>query len=153
MASKRTSIQMTDDEVTAYLADVRTMNVATIGPDGRIHLVAMWYGFENGKLAFWTFGRSQKIKNLERSNRLTCLVESGTEYAQLRGVEIVGTAEIVRDTERIVAIGMNTSERHTGVASADAEAFIRHQAIKRLGVVITVDSIVSWDHRKLGGVY
>ncbi|MCL4414950.1 MAG: pyridoxamine 5'-phosphate oxidase family protein, partial [Actinobacteria bacterium] len=34
------------------------MNVATIGPTGHPHLVAMWYGFLDSKLAFWTYARS-----------------------------------------------------------------------------------------------
>ena len=45
---------MTPEEVDAYLAGRRTMNVATIGPSGHPHVVAMWYGFHGGAPAFWT---------------------------------------------------------------------------------------------------
>jgi hypothetical protein len=33
------------------------------------------------------------------------------------------------------------------------EAMIRGQAPKRIGMTFTPTRIVSWDHRKLGGVY
>ena len=47
------------------------------------------------------------------------------------------------------------AERHNGPAAASAEArpFLEAQAAKRLGVVIEVDKVVSWDHTKLGGAY
>ena len=57
---------MTPAEVDAFLGVPRTLNVATIGPSGHPHLVAMWYGFLDGKVAFWTFAKSQKILNLRR---------------------------------------------------------------------------------------
>ena len=66
MASRREQIVMTPAEVDAFLGVPRTLNVATIGPSGHPHLVAMWYGFLDGKVAFWTFAKSQKILNLRR---------------------------------------------------------------------------------------
>ena len=89
MPSRRDLIRMTDEEVEQFLDGRHTMNVATIGPDGRIHLVAMWYGFLEGAPAFWTYGKSQKILNLRRDPRITALVEDGEQYEELRGVELV----------------------------------------------------------------
>ena len=47
-----------------------------------------------GRIAFWTYGRSQKIRNLERDPRISLLVEDGEDYFELRGVSISGTAEM-----------------------------------------------------------
>ena len=57
---------MTDDEVEAFLHERQTMNIASFGPDGNIHLVAMWYGFLGPNPAFETFSKSQKVLNLRR---------------------------------------------------------------------------------------
>jgi nitroimidazol reductase NimA-like FMN-containing flavoprotein (pyridoxamine 5'-phosphate oxidase superfamily) len=155
MASRREQIVMTPAEVDAFLGVARTLNVATIGPSGHPHLVAMWYGFLEGEIAFWTFAKSQKILNLRRSPLLSALAEEGTTYATLKGVELVGRGRIVEDRERILAIGMSVAERHNGPAGVSAEArpFLEAQAAKRVGVVIDVDKVVSWDHTKLGGAY
>jgi PPOX class probable F420-dependent enzyme len=153
MPSRRDLIRMTPDEVHAFVHETHTMNVATIGPDGRPHLVAMWYGFLGEDPAFWTFGKSQKIVNLRRDPRITCLIETGTEYAQLRGVELVGRGTIITDAEQIIAIGLSTSQRHTGADPDAARPFVEAQAGKRLGVRIEVEKVVSWDHTKLGGTY
>ena len=155
MAGRREQIVMTAAEVDAFLGVPRTLNVATIGPSGHPHLVAMWYGFLDGKVAFWTFAKSQKILNLRRSPLLSALAESGTTYATLKGVELVGQGRLVEDREQILAIGLSVAERYNGPAAASAEArsFLEAQAAKRVGVVIEVDKVVSWDHTKLGGAY
>ena len=131
------------------------MNIATIGPSGQPHLVAMWYGFLGSKPAFWTFGKSQKIVNLRRDPRITALVEDGDRYEELRGVELVGRAEIVDGYDRVLELGLSVGDRYNGPAarSDTARPFLEAQARKRVAVVIEVEKVVSWDHRKLGGHY
>ena len=153
MPSRRGQIRMTPDEVDAFLAGRRTMNVATIGPSGHPHVVAMWYGFHDGQPALWTFGRSQKIQNLRRDPKLSALLEDGTVYCELRGVELVGTGRIVEDRDEIVAIGLSVAQRYQDTDAETARPFVESQADKRIGVVIDVERVVSWDHTKLGSVY
>lgn len=155
MGSRRNQIEMTPGEVESFLAGRHVMNIATISPGGQPHLVAMWYAMIEGKPAFWTFGKSQKIMNIRRDPRITALVESGEAYSELRGVELVGTAQLVEDTDEIVRIAAIVAERYNGPAAVSEPGmeFIRKQALKRIGVVIDVEKTVSWDHTKLGGAY
>ena len=141
---------MTDEEVEAFLDGRHTMNVATIGPAGRIHLVAMWYGFLEGAPAFWTYGKSQKILNLRRDPRITALVETGEQYEELRGVELVGTGTIVEDRERIMELGRSVFERYTGPYTDEMKPFVEMMLNKRIVVRVEPERIRSWDHRKLG---
>ncbi len=145
---------MSDEEIDEFLRGRHTMSVATFGKDGAIHLVAMWYAFLDGKPAFWTYAKSQKIRNLRRDPRITLLVEDGDSYSQLRGVEITGRGTIIEDPETIVSLGMRIAERYQGIApSDDMRPMIAKQAAKRVAVRIHPKRVVSWDHRKLGGVY
>ena len=153
MPSRRSNITMTDDEVVAYLEEQKVLNVATIGPTGHPHVVAMWYVVLDGKPAFWTFGKSQKIMNIRRDPKITGLVESGDTYDQLRGVELVGTARLLEDHDTILDLGVRVSTKYSGPPSDAALPFIEKQAQKRIGVVIDVDHVVSWDHTKLAGAY
>jgi PPOX class probable F420-dependent enzyme len=155
MANRRDAIAMTADEVDAFLQGRHVMNVATLGPTGHPHLVAMWYGFFDAAPAFWTFAKSQKIVNLRRDPRLTVLVEDGERYEELRGVELVGTGRLVEDFDSVLEIGTSVGVRYTGpeAASAAARPFLEAQARKRIGVVLEIERVVSWDHRKLGGSY
>ena len=153
IVSRRDQIRMTDDERDAFLRERHTMNVATIGADGRIHLVAMWYGFAGDQLGFWTYGKSQKIVNLRRDARMTCLVESGESYDQLRGVELVGRGVVTDDREVVQTIGESVWERYTGPVDDAARQAVTAVGQKRTAVLVEVDKIVDWDHTKLAGRY
>ena len=151
--SRRDQIRMTETERDAFLRGRHTMSVATIGPDGRIHLVAMWYGFVGDQLAFWTYGKSQKILNLQRDPSMTCLVEDGEGYNELKGVELVGRGVVSFDRDVVQAIGESTWERYTGPVDDAARQGVAVVGAKRAAVLIEVDKIVDWDHTKLGGTY
>lgn len=155
MAGKRSQIMMTDDEVQAYLQSQRVLNVATIGPTGHPHLVAMWYAMVDGQAVFWTYSKSQKILNLRRDAKMTGLVESGDSYDQLRGVEMRGRGVIVDDYDAIIEIGKAVAVKYSGpsVLSESGLPFLEAQATKRFGVVFEIEHIASWDHTKLAGTY
>lgn len=145
---------MTDDEVASFLDGRHTLNVATINHDGTIHLVAMWYAMLDGDCVFWTYNKSQKIKNLERDPNITGLIESGDTYEELRGVQLVGTGEIVTEWEELAPIGAEIVKRYFGPVEEDQiDPILRQSGAKRFGVRMKIDRIVSWDHSKLGGVY
>lgn len=147
---ERSRVRMTPEEVEEFLSGRHTISVATLGPDGRVHLVAMWYGFLDGAVAFQTKARSQKIQNLRRDDRITCLVEDGESYEELRGVELVGRGEIIEDWDRLWRIGVSVFERYSGPVTAETEPAIERMLNKRVGVRVEVERVVSWDHHKLG---
>ncbi|MHB1502426.1 MAG: pyridoxamine 5'-phosphate oxidase family protein [Acidimicrobiales bacterium] len=151
--SRRDLIRMTPDEVEAFLGGKHTMNVATLSPSGQPHLVAMWYGFLDGAPALWTYSRSQKVMNLRRDPRITCLVETGDTYDTLRGVELVGTGAILEDAAAITQVGQSVYSRYFGVVDELSRPIVERMGAKRVVVRIDVVSVVSWDHAKLGGVY
>ena len=154
MSKRRDLIRMTDEEVEAFLQGRNTMNIATHGPDGRIHLVAMWYGFVDGKPAFETYSKSQKVLNLQRNPQLTALVETGDQYDQLKGVELVGEARISDDPEVVMECARSVVDRYFGVERAeDLDAVAAGLAQKRVAIIIEADKVVSWDHTKLAGGY
>jgi PPOX class probable F420-dependent enzyme len=149
MPSRRDLIRMTPAEVDEFLSGRHTMNIATHSPDGSIHLVAMWYGFLDGAPAFETYAKSQKVLNLRRNPNITALVEDGDDYDELRGVELVGTAEIIEDRDRLMEAARSVVQRYYGIddpAALDAAA--EALANKRVAIRINVERVVSWDHRK-----
>jgi len=152
--SRRDQIRMTDAEVETFLQEHKTMAIATIGPSGRPHLVAMWYAWVDGDLAFWTFAKSQKVLNLRRDPRITCLVEDGAEYNELRGVELIATARMTEDEEQVLRFGIAEFERYQGAKISEATLpIVKNMANKRVVVKLDIERVVSWDHRKLGGQY
>ena len=142
---------MTGEELAAFIDEQRVVVVATIGPHGWPHLMPLWYVVRDGELWGWTYGKSQKTKNLERDPRATLQLETGERYEELRGVMIEAEAVIHRDTEQVAALGTEIYRRYTG--HADVDEMIRAQAPKRVALQFVPQRTTSWDHRKLGGLY
>lgn len=148
--NQRSQITMTDDEVAVFIDQQRVANMATLGPDGTPHLVAMWYAVLDGDIWFETKARSQKVVNLRRDPRITCLMEAGHTYDQLRGVSIEGRGEIVEDPDRLFEVGISVWERYNGPYSEEVRPLVEFMLNKRIAVRIQADRIRTWDHRKLG---
>jgi len=140
---------MTDEQVAAFLAEQKTVICATLGPNGRPHLMPLWYVSDGLVLSGWTFAKSQKAKNLERDPHATLQVEDGAEYHELRGVMLECDVHVERETERVAEYGLALVERYAGGSPEAREAF-REQAVKRVGLRFTPTRVVSWDHSKLG---
>jgi PPOX class probable F420-dependent enzyme len=156
--SRRDQIRLTDAELREFLAKSQTIIITSINADGTPHPMPMWYGVEpDGSIVMTTFTKSQKIRNIERDPRVTLLVEDGTAYSELRGVVIYGKADLVRDTDQVVEILARVSTKAQGdpddATRDNIRKAVRGTALKRTGIRVPPDKIVSWDHRKLGGVY
>jgi PPOX class probable F420-dependent enzyme len=126
------------------------MSLASLNADGTIHMVAMWYGFLEGAIAFETKAKSQKVQNLRRNPTITCMVEDGDTYNELRGVQIAGNAEIVDDPERMFALGVSMFERHVGPYTDAMQSAVEAMLHKRVVIKVDPVRVASWDHRKLG---
>jgi PPOX class probable F420-dependent enzyme len=134
----------------------RIVIVSSLGPRGWPHSMPMWFLVRDGELWCWTYAKSQKVRNLERDPRATLLVETGTEYAELRGVQIEAEAELIRDVERVADFGKRLAIRYAeGIDSieGDAAAALEAQAAKRAAIRFRAIRTATWDHRKLGDTY
>ena len=155
--SRRAQIRMSDDEVRQFLEQARTIILCSIGKEGVPHPMPMWFALdEDGAVIMTTFTKSQKILNLKRDPRVTLLAEAGETYSELRGVVIHGRAEIDTGVESVFATLRKVSVRMGTVPAEDSEAIregLRASARKRSLIRVAPEKVVSWDHRKLGGVY
>jgi PPOX class probable F420-dependent enzyme len=152
--SRRDQIQLTSAERTAFLLQQRTVVCATNGVRGWPHLMPLWYVMRGEELWAWTYGKSQKVRNLERDPRATLQVEDGQRYEELRGVMIEARTYLHRDLETVTALGSELISRYSpGGATAEIDAAVRAQAPKRVALQFSPERIASWDHRKLAGTY
>jgi nitroimidazol reductase NimA-like FMN-containing flavoprotein (pyridoxamine 5'-phosphate oxidase superfamily) len=166
--NRREQIKMTAAEVATFLAEERTVTCATCGARGWPHLMPLWYvlrghsaGEPGPRIWSWTYGSSQKVRNIERDARATLQVEAGEAYAELRGVMLECDVVVHRDITEIVRLGAEIMLRNSVPRGAappedlpqDARDAVAAQAGKRVGLEFVELRRVSWDHRKLGGVY
>ncbi len=62
----------------ARLSVARNLWVATVRPDGRPHLVPVWFVYEASTLYFYIQPESVKARNLRQNRRLVVALEDGT---------------------------------------------------------------------------
>jgi hypothetical protein len=140
-------IAMTPGEVDAFLAEQRTCRVATVGRNGP-HATPLWYAWHGGALWITSVVRSQRWADLQRDPRIAVVVDAGTSYDELRGVELRGRVEVVGEVPR------------TGEPVPELDGPERLMAERYLGgtmvhdgrhawLRLLPDKITSWDFRKL----
>jgi Pyridoxamine 5'-phosphate oxidase len=140
-------IAMTPGEVDAFLAEQRTCRVATVGRNGP-HATPLWYAWHGGALWITSVVRSQRWADLQRDPRIAVVVDAGTSYGELRGVELRGRVETVGEVPR------------TGEPVPELDGPERLMAERYLGGTMVHDGrhawlrllpakITSWDFRKL----
>jgi hypothetical protein len=128
----------------------------------------LWYvlraapaGESGPRLWAWTYGVSQKVRNLERDLRATLQVEAGEQYQELRGVMLECDVVVHRDLEAVKALGHEIFARYASPRGAppaenlppEVGAMVDKQAVKRVALEFVERRRASWDHRKLGGTY
>jgi PPOX class probable F420-dependent enzyme len=148
--NQRAQIRMTDEEIAAFVDRSRTATMATVGPDGTPHLVAMWYAVIDGQIWFETKAKAQKVVNLRRDGRITCMIEDGHTYDKLRGVSLEGRGVISADPEELWQVGLSVWERYHGTYTDEMKPAVEALLHKRVAVRVEVERVRSWDHRKLG---
>jgi PPOX class probable F420-dependent enzyme len=148
--NQRASIQMSEEEVATFLEQQRSATIATVGPSGMPHLVAMWYAYIDGQVWIETKAKSQKVVNLRRNDQFSFLVEDGFTYDQLRGVSLEGRGVVLDDADALWNVGVSVFERYTSAYTEELRPFVEAMIHNRVVVRLDVERVRSWDHRKLG---
>lgn len=157
----RKDITMNPVEITAFLSEgARVLQLATLDKNGAPHQAPMWFTMDDDRIVFRSFTKSQKIVNLMRDPRLSVLVEAGETYAELQGVMIQGTAQLITDPDYVLKIYGALAGRYPMVGPEPVEmdeqslenAFGRF-APKNTAVIVNPTRVTTWDHTKLAGAY
>jgi len=157
MPSRRNNIELSAAEIREFLDGAKTLIVVSNGKDGYPHPMPMWFYVDDaGCLYVTTFAKSQKVLNWKRDPRASLLVETGTEYAKLKGVVIYARAEIIENLDTAIDTLVAINTRGMTVDAAQRQALVgavSKTAAKRAVIKFHPERYVSWDHAKLGGRY
>ncbi len=149
-ANRRDAIRMSDSAADEFIDAQKNVQVGTIERDGSVHLSTLWFARIDGQIAFETYSKSQKIRNLERDPRITLLLEDGLTYEALRGVMIKGTARLTSDPGELGPIALAVMRRsQPGIPEELMAQAVEHMAAKRTAVIVEAKTIISWDHTLL----
>ena len=144
-------IAMSAGELDTVLAEERTCRVGTVGRDGTPHVTPLWFVWDGTSVWLNSIVRSQRWVDIERQPAVSVMVDAGTEYFELRGVEITGTAtavgEVPRTGEQQLAELEEPERRYARKYSGSDQM---HYDGRHAWLRVTPTKIASWDFRKLG---
>jgi PPOX class probable F420-dependent enzyme len=142
------AIAMSPEERDAFLAGERTCRVATVGGDGAPHVAPLWFVWDGAALWLNSIVKSQRWTDLTRDPRIAVVIDAGTEFWELRGVEITGRAEVVGDVPRgtgpvpeLADVEPAYARKYRGTDEFTPDG--RHGWLR-----VPPEKITSWDFRK-----
>lgn len=134
---------MSRSESLAFLAgDTRTGKLATVRPDGRPHVVPVWFTVEGEELVFNTWHTSMKARNLAADSRAALVVDY--EHPPYGYVLVEGTVDISDDLEEVRRIATIIGGRYMG--EDEAEEFGARNGVEgELVVRLHIERLVGRD--------
>jgi nitroimidazol reductase NimA-like FMN-containing flavoprotein (pyridoxamine 5'-phosphate oxidase superfamily) len=137
-------IALTPDEVDAFLASARTARVATVGRNGRPHVVPLWYVWLDGTMFVNTTRGNRSVRNIESNPAAAATVDDGESYEDLRGVVLRGPMEEADRDPRLPQVLKAFSRKYYGRNPPPFTAWRNRFFLK-----LHPESITSWDFRKI----
>ena len=98
---ERPDIRLTPDEQAAYLRANRKCALATLDKDGFPHVTAMNFVMRDGAYYMTSYGKAQKVVNIRRDPKTAIMIETGSAYAELKGVMVRGLCQILEDEDAV----------------------------------------------------
>jgi pyridoxamine 5'-phosphate oxidase-like protein len=142
------AIAMTPDEVDEFLTAERVCRLASIGSDGTPHVSPLWYVWHDQALWIYSIVRSQRWADITDRPTVSAVIDAGGAFGELRGVELIGNAEVVGEVPRVgqPCPELEDPERLLARKYNGQDTLIpdeRHGWLR-----IRPTKVVSWDHRK-----
>ena len=147
----RPDIRLTAEEQAAFLREHRKAALATLDKDGFPHVVAMNFVARDGAFYMTSYGKAQKVVNIRRNPKVGLMVETGSAYAELKGVMVRGYCEIIEGEDAVHQVFAWSAEARGDTYKRPAGA--SSSAPKRVVLKIVPQKFITWDHSKLGGRY
>ncbi len=145
-------MNMTDDELDAFLAEQQVLYIATVSENGWPHVAPVGFARlddDPDRLYVLTHPSQRKSQNVFENNRVGVVLDEGDTYTSLRGAFMHGYAHVVTDEELYPKL-----ERAWVDSFYDGEIpeVVKKVYAKRDGWIwFEIDPVhtVTWDNRKL----
>ncbi len=129
------------------LESAAVATVATINPDGSVHLSSAWVGIEDGEIVFATLPDQRKLRNLRRDPRVSLSVQGERvnewglqEYAIFEGVARITPGGAAEMLQRLAHTYLGPDVVFPAMPSPPP-GFVTHVKVER------VRGIGPWAHR------
>lgn len=142
MPIPRSQLRLTPQELNELLTGERTLRAATVSADGWPHVVPLWFVWHDGAIFVNNLKRSKRTRDIEAGSRVALCVDTGEQYAELRGVVLYGRFEPADDDPSLEQVRATFATKYWGgteVPPTRSHAWLR----------LRPERTASWDFRKI----
>ena len=149
----RPDIRLSRGEAWAALAEAHTGILASVRADGTPVALPMWFVALDERLYVVTPEMTKKVARIRQNPRVSFLIESGTLWTELLGVQLNGDARVVTDPSLLTRVREAMDRKYESFRTPPAdmpEGVRRHTDIPMAVIEITPDDrILTWDNSRL----
>lgn len=145
------SLEMTDNELDAFLSDHQTCYVGTVSEQGWPHVAPLAYTRLDDPTVLYvrTHPRSRKARNLYHENRASVVVDEGIEYSDLKGFFVHAYATVVREPPRLARLDDVFVETQYDGEMPELVARVHARQDEWVWFELEPAHVVTWDNSKL----
>ena len=140
---------MTKPEIDSFLGSGKMiMRLATLDSNGDPVIHPVWYLYEKDRIYFFT-GNNRKLQNITRRGRVYFSID--TDAMPNKGVKGKGTARIIKEEDKRVALGERIVRKYMGDSETEyAKALLGYvRGSKSIVVEIVPRYYTVWDYSKM----
>jgi PPOX class probable F420-dependent enzyme len=148
---------MSQEEIWEFVANAHTGTFTTLRRDGVPVSLPVWFAVLDQTIFLSTPALAKKAVRLRHDPRCAFSVESGQRWAELSGVSMTGTAQILDEADPQAQAGYDAIEEKYATfrtARSDMPA-ATSDAYEKRGAFVTIrfdpdDRVLSWNNAVLG---
>ena len=108
-------IRLSRDEAWATVAAAHTGIFTSLRADGVPISLPVWFAALDARIYIGTPSRTKKLARIQHDQRVSFLVESGQNWAELRGVHLTGVARLVSDVALLERVQVALEDKYSRV--------------------------------------
>ena len=127
--------------------DVRAAHAATLSPDGRPHVVPLWFVWLEDAI-FLTCRRGSRVwRNLSRDPRIAVEIDRGQAWTEQAGVVVEGEAEPLEPGDPAARRALSAwFEKYRSELGGYGFAAYTEQVEHPILLRVRPDRVAAWDH-------
>ena len=118
------------DMVRAMLTQGEIARIATVSPRGNPTLAPFWFFFDGTRIGIRTL-ENVTVRNVRRNPAVSCLIDFGARYADLRGAVVRGRAEVLAPEEAPEGLAAGYDRKYSEYRREMRAIGDRHQSSPR----------------------
>ena len=141
-------VELSKTEVNAFLSQSLIARIATVRPDGRPHVVPIWFIWDGASIYMETPPTFVKARNLMANPNCSITIDITEGGLRFKAVVLEGKVEILVDREYVLETVRKIYTKYLGQEGILAPTPNRMINSEHIIIKLTPEHILTWDYTR-----